>query len=102
MEIGRYFELKQESIKPPDMYLGWRMRQVELDNGVKAWDFGSSQYVQAVVNNMEEYLKKHIKKPLPMKGHMNPLTSNYRPDIDISPELEPQDGSYYQSLIGII
>ena len=102
MEIGKYFELKQESIKPPDLYLGGRMRQVELDNGFKAWDFGSYQYVQAAVKNVEEYLKKHSKKPLPTKGHMNPLTSNYRPDIDISPELEPQYGSYYQSLIGII
>ena len=78
------------------------MRQVELDNGVKVWAVGSSQYVHAAVRHVEEYLKKHSKKPLPTKGHMNPLTSNYRPEIDISPELEPQDGSYYQSLIGII
>ena len=49
------------------------MRQVELNNGVKAWAFGSSQYVQAAVKNVEEYLKKHSKKPLPTKGHMNPL-----------------------------
>ena len=54
MEIGKYFELRQESIKPPDLYLGGRMRQVELDNGVKAWDFGSSQYVQAAVKNVEK------------------------------------------------
>ena len=33
--IGKYFELKQESIKPPDLYLGGHMRQVTLDNGVK-------------------------------------------------------------------
>ena len=33
--LGKYFELKQESIKPPDIYLGGHMRQVTLDNGVK-------------------------------------------------------------------
>ena len=69
-EIGKYFELKRESIKPPDLYLGGRMRQVELDNGLKTWAFGSYQYVQAAVKNVEEYLKKHSKKPLPTKGHM--------------------------------
>ena len=37
-----------------------------------------------------------------MKGHMNPLTSNYRPYIYISQDLDPQDASYYQSLIGIL
>ena len=31
-EFGKYFELKQESIKPPDLYLGGKMRQVTLDN----------------------------------------------------------------------
>ena len=31
-EIGKYFELNQESIKPPDLYLSGHMRQVTLDN----------------------------------------------------------------------
>ena len=53
-EIGKYFEFKKESIKPPDLHLSRNLRQVTLDNGVKAWDFGSSQYVQAAVNYVEE------------------------------------------------
>ena len=65
-------------------------------------DVGSSQYILAAVKNIKDYLKKQGNKPLPTKGHMNPLTSNYRPDIDISQEIELQDASYYQSLIGII
>ena len=89
-EIGKYFKLNQDSIKPPDLYLGANMRQVTLDNVVKAWDFGSSQQVKAAVNNVKEYLKNQSENPLPMKIHMNPLTSNYFPQIDISKELEPQ------------
>ncbi len=43
-EIGKFFVLKDESIGPPtSMYLGGKLRQVELLNGVKAWAFGSSQ-----------------------------------------------------------
>ena len=94
--------MKQDSIKPPDLYLGGRIRQVTLDNGVKAWAFGSSQYVKYAVKNLEEYLKKQGKKPLPTKGHHNPLTCEYRSVIDISQELDPQDASYYQSLIRIL
>ena len=44
------------------------MIQVKLDNGVKAWAFGSSQYVQAEVNNVEDYLNKKSKKHLLTKG----------------------------------
>jgi hypothetical protein len=48
-EIGRYFELKKESIGPPKIYLGGRVRKVELDNGAKAWAFSSSQNMSMVV-----------------------------------------------------
>ena len=41
-EIGKYFELKPESIGPHSLYLGGRLREVTLESGVKAWAFGSS------------------------------------------------------------
>ena len=34
-ELGRYFELKEESIGPPDHYLGGKVRKVQLENGAK-------------------------------------------------------------------
>ena len=101
-DIGKYFELQQELIKPPYLYLGANMRQVTLDNVVKAWDFGSSQQVKAAVNNVKQHLKKQGKKPLPTKGHMHTLNSKYCTYIDISQEIDLQDASYYQSLIDIL
>jgi hypothetical protein len=56
--IGKHFELKEDSIGPPKLYLGGHMRRVELENGAKAWAFSSSQYVQAAVKNVETYLEK--------------------------------------------
>ena len=41
-ELGRCFELKEESIGPPDHYLGGKVRKVQLENGVYAWAFSSS------------------------------------------------------------
>ena len=55
-EIGKYFKLKENSIGPPKIYLGGHMRKVTLENGMKAWTFSSSQYVQASVANVERYL----------------------------------------------
>ena len=57
-EIGRYFELKEASIGPPKMYLGAGIRKVKLDNGMEAWAASSSQYIQAAVRNVEEYIEK--------------------------------------------
>ena len=39
-EVGKYLELKEKSISPSEIYLGGRMREVTLENGVKAWSFG--------------------------------------------------------------
>ena len=41
-EIGLHFVLKEESIGTPSQYLGGKLRQVTLQNGVEAWAFGSS------------------------------------------------------------
>ena len=57
-EIGKYCVLKEESIGPPSKYLGRKLRQVTLLNGVKAWAFGSSQYVKSAVKNVYEHLAK--------------------------------------------
>ena len=55
-ELGRYFEPKEESIGPPDHYLGVKVRKVQLEDGIHAWAFSSSQYVQTAVRNVEAYL----------------------------------------------
>ena len=66
-ELGRYFELKEESIRPSDHYLGGKVRKLQLENGVNPWAFSSSQYVQTAVKNVEAYLdsqdSKHWKMP---------------------------------------
>ena len=98
--IGKYFELKESSIGPPDIYLGGKLRRVLLENGVKAWAFGSSKYVTQSVINVENYIAKNGMK-LPSRAE-TPIQTSYRPELDVSPELNATDSSYYQSLIGTL
>ena len=80
-ELGRYFELKEESIGPPDHCLGGKVRNVQLENGVHTWVFSSSQYVQTGVKNVEAYLLSGNSKfrKMPNKAD-TPLTTTYRPE----------------------
>jgi hypothetical protein len=83
-EMGKYFELKQESIGPPKLYLGGHLRKVQLENGVSAWAFSSSQYVQSAVKNVEDWLAKDENKKrwkLPRKAE-TPLVSTYKPELE--------------------
>ena len=68
-EIGKYFGLKEESIGPPTIYLGGKMRKVKLDNDMEAWAYSSSQYVQQAVKNVETYLVDRGARKLPTKAN---------------------------------
>ena len=102
-ELGKHFTLKEESIGPPKIYLGGSVRKVQLDNGVECWSFSSSQYVQAAVKNVEDCLDKHENPnwKLPKKAE-TPMQTSYRPELDVSPELNASDAVYYMSLIGVL
>ena len=57
-EFGKYFKLKESSIGPPSQYLGGKIQNVLLENGIECWAFGSSQYVQEAVKNVKSYLSE--------------------------------------------
>ena len=61
-ELGRYFELKEESIGPPSLYLGGNIQKVVLEDSTHAWTLSSSQYVKTAVKNVEEYVNAQIKR----------------------------------------
>ena len=60
----------------------------------------ASQYTQEAVRNVQVRLKN--KGMSLKKGSNSPLTTNYRPELDTSPELDVYDSSYYASLIGVL
>jgi hypothetical protein len=98
LEIGQHFVLCKESIGMPSNYLGGKLQEVTLENGVVAWAFGSCQYVQLAVKNVEEHFQAKEEK-LPYKAP-TPLSSGYCPEIDNSPELNDNNATYYHSLMG--
>ena len=101
--------MKEASIGEPDVYLGGKVRKVELDTGEVCWAFSSSQYVQEAYKNVRNHLKLRNKDDklqdckyfLPQKAP-SPMTTDYRAEIDVSPELNAADAAYYQSFIGVV
>jgi hypothetical protein len=100
-EIDHYFKMKPGSIGDPDFYLGAKLRPVTLPNGVVAWGMSSSKYIQGAVHNVKKYLKENGEAPL-TKRAVTPFASGYRPEIDVSDEVDANKTVYFQSLIGIL
>ena len=74
---------------------------MRLENGVEAWDFGSSQYWNDEVKNVQYNIIKHKRWNLADKND-TPITTTYPPKLDETTELQTTEASYYMSLIGII
>ena len=67
--MDKFFMIKKDSIRDPDIYLGAKMRKVQLDNGVFAWGMSPEKYVQEAVRNVEEHLtKKYGGRKIPKRA----------------------------------
>jgi hypothetical protein len=100
-QIDKYFKMKPGSIMEPTFYLGAKLKKTVMSNGVVAWGMSSSKYVQAAVQNVQEYLKKNGDRKLKKKASA-PFEVIYRAGIDESPVLGSEMANYIQSQIGIL
>ena len=98
-QLQKKFKFKKDLIEPPKNYLGARVRQRTI-NGYTMWTISSYDYVVAAVKNVEDAIKDK-KWQLPAKAS-TPMASNYEPELDGTPELNQDDHTYYQELIGVL
>ena len=52
--IDKYFKLNPNSIGDPDIYLGAKLNNMRLENGVWAWSKSTERYVKELVVKVEE------------------------------------------------
>ena len=71
-----------------------------LPNGVEAWAWSSSKYIQEAIRNLE--LQLSVKGHKLKMGVNLPLTAGFRPECDLSPECNDEDSRLYMSLIGVL
>jgi hypothetical protein len=99
--IDKYFKMKPESIMEPTFYLVAKLKHTVMPNGVVAWGMISSKYVQAAVQNVQEYLTENGDRKLNKKASA-PFEATYSAETDESPVLGPEMANYFQSQIGIL
>ena len=101
-ELDRFFKMKEGSIGDPTIYLGAKLKQMTLANGVVAWGISPSKYIQDAVKNVENYLAENMSDvKLPSKAP-TPFVNDYAPELDVTPELDPEKANYFQTQIGVL
>jgi hypothetical protein len=100
--IGKHFKLKPELIKTPETYLGANLGHFSLPDkpDKPRWSMSSTNYVKQAVANVEKDLSE-IKRDLPNKVSL-PMSTKYRPELDVSPVLNAECANYFHSQIGVL
>ena len=100
--LHKSFPLKP-GLGNPDLYLGAKLHKTRLDNGVWAWAMSPAKYVREAVRNCIVHLssKYGVKYRMSKKAE-NPFKMEYDPELDTSPESNPDAVSYYLTIIGIL
>jgi hypothetical protein len=100
-EINIHFKMKESSMGDPDTYLGCKLSEHVLPNGVIAWLQSPSKYIQEAVRNAEVYYTQEFNMPFKRKV-TSPFSPSYRPELDTTDVLDTEKAARYQSDIGIL
>ena len=98
------YTLKEGSVKEPDTYLGAEVKKHFIEHSEDPtkprWAMSSDLYVQQAVKEVERELCQ-VGDRLATKV-TTPMSNGYRPEVDVSTELDARRANYYQGLIGVL
>jgi hypothetical protein len=101
-QLGELYELKPESVKEPDVYLGANIEKIQLRDGRTVWGMSSKTYVKNSVKVVEALLREDDPDAKLKSTAKNPFPSGYKPELDVTPELNDHLTSRYLQLMGIL
>ena len=81
--IDKFMKLKPDSVGDPSVYLGAKLKRVQLDNDVWCWTLSPSKYVHEAVNNCENYGTERFDGKFSLrKNAPSPFPCNYEAEMD--------------------
>jgi hypothetical protein len=106
-DISKHAKLKPDSIQAPTMYLGANVSQCMILDGdssmpmKQVWTKSAQDYIHRAIAEVERELKSNGAFCL-LKKAETPFSHRYRPELDMSLELDDDWTNYFQGLIGIL
>ena len=101
-EITTYFKAKDGSIKPPEIYLGANIATLQLPDGREVWTTSPKTYVKNSILVVERLFEEDGEGYVLKTNVCNPFPTGYRPELDVTEELDSALSSRYLQLIGIL
>jgi hypothetical protein len=102
-KLDKYFTLKPSSVSNPSMYLGAKLKLMQMSNGIWAWGMSPAKYIKEAVSNCKKHLKLNYGGRYVLQIQAaNPFVMGYEPELDETPALDPDRALYFQSIIKVM
>ncbi len=59
-KLDMYFPLKPDSVGKPDIFLGAKLKVIQLENCVQAWGYNPPKYVQEAISDCKLYVDENL------------------------------------------
>jgi hypothetical protein len=101
-QLAKVYDLRGP-VKEPKIYLGSNISKRNLPDGTLAWAMSSDTYVKNMLNTVKALLldKGRELRTTQRRGR-TPLPANYKPELDVTRELDTTEISEYLQLIGML
>ena len=78
-EITSFYKAREESIKPPDIYLGANIDKIQMPDGREVWVSSSRDYVKNAIITVERLFEEDGEGFTFRKSAKNPFPTGYKP-----------------------
>jgi hypothetical protein len=87
-EITTFYKAKEGSIKPPEIYLGANVSKMQLPDSREVWAMSPRRYVKNSLLVVERLLEEDGEGYVLKSNARNPFPTGYKPEIDVTDELD--------------
>jgi len=99
--IGQVYDLK-DTVRPPVTYLGAQIERMQLQSGKECWAFSSEKFIKNAINTIEDLLLEDGRNEGLKSTAATPFPHQYRPELDVTKELDADRSSRFRQMIGIL
>jgi hypothetical protein len=101
-KLSEIYQLKPGSVGPPTRYLGATIGKHTLGDGREVWSMSAEEYLDMAIKQIEERMTKDKEPLFNKRQRKRPYQFGYRPELDVSDELQGEEVTWYQQLIGML
>jgi hypothetical protein len=101
-KLNQYYTLKPSSIGNPSMYLGTKLKLMQMSNQVWVWGMSPLKYINETASYCKKYLNSNYDSwyVLPTQA-ANPLPWDFSLNYE-TPALDSDQAPYFQSIISVM